>query len=70
MLAEYVHELGGGFVMIGGPDSFGAGAWTNSELDKYILPGLSTARQSVNRMSTLAAVSGWVSRAYGFTPRV
>jgi len=26
-LVEYVRELGGGLVMVGGPDSFGAGAW-------------------------------------------
>ena len=38
MLVKYVHDLGGGFVMVGGPDSFGAGAWTNTELDQYILP--------------------------------
>ena len=38
MMVKYVHDLGGGLVMLGGPDSFGAGGWTNSELDKYILP--------------------------------
>ena len=38
MLVKYVHDLGGGLVMLGGPDSFGAGGWTNSELDRYILP--------------------------------
>ena len=37
-LANYVHNLGGGFAMIGGPDSFGAGGWTNTDIDKYILP--------------------------------
>ncbi|QQE10665.1 VWA domain-containing protein [Planctomycetota bacterium] len=37
-IVSYVHDLGGGFVMIGGPDSFGAGGWTNSKLDKTILP--------------------------------
>lgn len=38
MLARYVNDLGGGFVMIGGPDSFGAGGWTNSIIDRSILP--------------------------------
>ena len=38
MLARYVNDLGGGFVMIGGPDSFGAGGWTNSVIDEKILP--------------------------------
>ncbi len=37
MLARYVHDLGGGLVMVGGPDSFGAGGWTNSPIDQ-ILP--------------------------------
>ncbi|MDX1681810.1 MAG: VWA domain-containing protein [Phycisphaeraceae bacterium] len=37
MLAQYVNDLGGGLIMIGGPDSFAAGGWTNSPIDK-ILP--------------------------------
>lgn len=36
-LAEYVNNLGGGMVMVGGPNSFAAGGWTNSAVDK-ILP--------------------------------
>ena len=30
MLCRYVTELGGGLVMIGGPDAFGAGGWISS----------------------------------------
>lgn len=37
LLSRYVNDLGGGFIMIGGPDSFGAGGWTNSPIDR-ILP--------------------------------
>ena len=37
MLATYVHDMGGGLVMIGGPDTFGAGGWQGSEVEK-ILP--------------------------------
>ncbi|MEM9415710.1 MAG: VWA domain-containing protein [Planctomycetota bacterium] len=37
-LARYVHDFGGGFMMVGGPDSFGPGGWTNTDIDKYILP--------------------------------
>lgn len=29
-LRAYVHDLGGGLVMVGGPDSFGAGGWIGS----------------------------------------
>ncbi len=31
-LRSYIHDLGGGMVMIGGPDSFGAGGWIGSPL--------------------------------------
>lgn len=37
-LTQYVHDQGGGFIMIGGEDSFGAGGWTNTVIDKYVLP--------------------------------
>lgn len=36
-LRDYVTQLGGGFVMIGGPDSFGAGGWNGTPLEE-ILP--------------------------------
>jgi uncharacterized membrane protein len=38
MLARYVNDLGGGFAMLGGPESFGAGGWTNTVIDRDILP--------------------------------
>jgi len=37
MVATYVHDMGGGLVMIGGDDTFGAGGWQGSEIEK-ILP--------------------------------
>jgi uncharacterized membrane protein len=37
MLAKYVHDTGGGLVMIGGPETFGAGGWQGSQVEK-ILP--------------------------------
>ncbi len=36
MLATYVHDMGGGLVMLGGPESFGAGGWGGSELEKVL----------------------------------
>ena len=36
MLAEYVNDLGGGLIVIGGPDSFAAGGWTNSPVDRVL----------------------------------
>ncbi len=32
MMRQYVHDTGGGLVMIGGPESFGAGGWIGSPL--------------------------------------
>ncbi len=32
-LKQYVHETGGGLVMIGGPNAFGAGGWIGSPLE-------------------------------------
>lgn len=32
-LKQYVHDSGGGLVMIGGPESFGAGGWIGSPLE-------------------------------------
>jgi uncharacterized membrane protein len=36
MIAAYVHDMGGGLVMIGGPDSFGAGGWQGSKLEEVL----------------------------------
>ncbi len=36
MLATYVHDMGGGLVMIGGPDTFGAGGWQGSKLEEVL----------------------------------
>ncbi len=35
-LRRYVHDIGGGLIMLGGPDSFGAGGWINSEVSKAL----------------------------------
>ena len=32
-LREYIHETGGGLLMVGGPNSFGAGGWIGSPLE-------------------------------------
>jgi uncharacterized membrane protein len=36
MLASYVHDTGGGLVMIGGPQTFGAGGWEGSRLEQEL----------------------------------
>ena len=35
-LAQYVHDTGGGLVVIGGPDALGAGGWQGSELEEVL----------------------------------
>ncbi len=36
MLAAYVHDMGGGLVMIGGENTFGAGGWQGSKLEEVL----------------------------------
>ncbi|MDB5302402.1 MAG: hypothetical protein JWO87_4065, partial [Phycisphaerales bacterium] len=36
MLATYVHDMGGGLIMLGGEDAFGAGGWQGSEIEKVL----------------------------------
>ncbi len=36
MLHAYVHDLGGGLLMVGGDNSFGAGGWIDSETSKAL----------------------------------
>ncbi len=36
LLAANCHDMGAGLVMIGGPDSFGAGGWMNTPVEKAL----------------------------------
>jgi uncharacterized membrane protein len=36
LLASYVHDLGGGLIMIGGEQSFGAGGWQGSKVEEVM----------------------------------
>jgi uncharacterized membrane protein/Mg-chelatase subunit ChlD len=36
MLSRYVQDIGGGLVMVGGPDSFGAGGWIGSPVEEAL----------------------------------
>lgn len=36
LISEYVNELGGGLVMVGGPDSFGAGGWKGTPIEALL----------------------------------
>ncbi len=36
LFASHVHEMGGGLIMLGGRDSFGAGGWMNTPVEKAL----------------------------------
>lgn len=36
LLASYVRDMGGGLIMVGGPDSFGAGGWKGSPIEPLL----------------------------------
>jgi len=46
-LVAYVEDLGGGLVMVGGPDSFGAGAWKGSPIEPILPVNLDLPEQLV-----------------------
>lgn len=47
LLSEYVTQLGGGLVMIGGPDSFGAGGWKGTPLEPVLPVRLDLPEQMI-----------------------
>ncbi|MFP4224750.1 MAG: VWA domain-containing protein [Phycisphaeraceae bacterium] len=72
MLAEYVHELGGGFAMIGGPNSFGAGGWTNTRVDRILPVNCEIPDKAVLPSGALVLVidrSGSMGQGVGATGR-
>ena len=36
LIASHVHDMGGGLIMLGGRDSFGAGGWMNTPVEKAL----------------------------------
>ncbi len=47
LLADYVTQLGGGLVMVGGPDAFGAGGWKGTALEPILPVKLDLPEQMV-----------------------
>ncbi|MCC6283677.1 MAG: VWA domain-containing protein [Phycisphaerales bacterium] len=47
LLSSHVRDLGGGLVMIGGPDSFGAGGWKGTALEPILPVRLDLPEQAV-----------------------
>ncbi len=72
MLARYVNDMGGGFIMIGGPDSFGAGAWTNTPVDMILPVSCRIPSQTILPSGALVVVldrSGSMASPVGGTNR-
>jgi Ca-activated chloride channel family protein len=70
MLSRYVHDMGGGFAMIGGPNSFGAGGWTNSPIDDILPVACEIPSQTILPSGALVIVidrSGSMSATVGGT---
>jgi Ca-activated chloride channel family protein len=55
-LRRYVHDSGGGLVMTGGPDSFGAGGWIGSPLEDALPVQLDPPQKRQMPMGALAIV--------------
>lgn len=55
-LRRYVHDSGGGLIMVGGPDSFGAGGWIGSPLEDALPVQLDPPQKRQMPMGALAIV--------------
>lgn len=55
-LRRYVHDSGGGLVMVGGPDGFGAGGWIGSPLEDALPVQLDPPQKRQMPMGALALV--------------
>ena len=53
MLVRNTLELGGGLVLIGGPNSFGAGGWANTELEKAMPVDFQIRNEKVRAVGAL-----------------
>jgi len=54
MLVRNTHEMGSGLVMLGGPNSFGAGGWTGSELEEAMPVDFQIKNKQVAPIGALA----------------
>lgn len=71
LLSQYVSDTGGGLVVMGGPDAFGAGGWTNSPLSKIFPVDCQLPAQFILPTGALVIVidrSGSMREPVGGTP--
>ena len=55
-LASYVHDMGGGLVMVGGPDTFGAGGWQGSKLEEVLPVSMDIPAQRIIAKGALVLI--------------
>ncbi|HBS28594.1 MAG TPA: hypothetical protein DEB06_03885, partial [Phycisphaerales bacterium] len=68
LLAQFVTDLGGGLVMVGGPDSFGAGAWKGTAIEPLLPVRLDLPEQLIVPSAAVVFVldnSGSMSQRVG-----
>ncbi|MHC5025750.1 MAG: VWA domain-containing protein [Planctomycetota bacterium] len=56
LLVRYVHDLGGGLLMVGGEQAFGAGGWNGSELETVLPLHMDPPRQLILPQAALVLV--------------
>jgi len=56
MLVSNLEEMGCGIVMLGGPQSFGAGGWSNTELEKAMPVDFQIKNDKVNAVGALVLI--------------
>src|SRR5699024_1365859 len=56
MLATNTHDFGAGLVMLGGPQSFGAGGWMNTDVEKALPVDMQIKGMKVMGKSALVMV--------------
>ena len=56
MLVQSVQQFGMGIVMIGGPEAFGAGGWTNSKLEEAMPVNFAIKNSKIEAVGALAMV--------------
>ena len=56
LLASHVHDMGGGLIMLGGRDSFGAGGWMNTPVEKALPVDMQIKALKVQGLGAMAMI--------------
>src|SRR5262249_54946024 len=56
LLESHVHDMGGGLIMLGGRDSFGAGGWMNTPVEKALPVDMQIKALKVQGLGAMAMI--------------